>query len=154
MHRYENADESLTEVFLDVMESYFPTIQNLNIKLLFDLKKRISKGQLILASIELTSPKIKFFSKDNVVLEGYDFIMIVDQKAWELAGEATKARIIRHELRHVFIDEKGDPKVVGHEIEDFYAEVELNKDDPEWRVKLGTLVRDVYEQEKFLVKES
>lgn len=154
MHRYENADESLTEVFLDVLEKHFPIIQNLNIKLLFDLKKRINKGQLILASIELTNPKIKFFSKDNVVLEGYDFIMIVDQKAWELAGDATRPRIIRHELRHVFIDEKGDPKVVGHEIEDFYAEVELNKDDPEWRVKLGTLVRDVYEQEKFLVKEN
>jgi len=154
MHRYENADDSLTEVFLDVLEKHFPTIQNLSIKLLFDLKKRISKGQLVLASIELTSPKIKFFSKDNVVLEGYDFIMIVDQKAWELSGEATRPRIIRHELRHVFVDEKGDPKVVGHEIEDFYAEVQLNKDDPEWRVKLGVLVRDVYEQEKFLVKEN
>jgi len=154
MHRYEEADESLVESFLDVVEGHFPTLQNLKFKLIFDLKKRINKGQLVLASIELASPKIKFFSKDNVAVDGYDFILIVDQKAWELSGKATRSRIIRHELRHVFINETGDPKVVGHEIEDFYAEVELNKDDAEWRRKLGTLVRDVYEQEKFLVKES
>jgi hypothetical protein len=153
MHRYEEANEEFVEIFLDVLEKHFPQLQHLKFKLIFDLKKRISKGKLVLASIELTSPKIKFFSKDKVAVEGYDFILIMDQKAWDLSGLLAKERIIRHELRHVFINETGEPKIVGHEIEDFYAEVELNKDDPEWRVKLATLVRDVYEQEKFLVKE-
>ena len=154
MHRYEEANEEFVEIFLDVLEKHFPQFQHLKFKLIFDLKKRISKGKIILASIELTSPKIKFFSKDKVAVEGYDFILVMDRKAWDLSGLLAKERIIRHELRHVFINETGEPKVVGHEIEDFYAEVELNKDDPEWRVKLATLVRDVYEQEKFLVKEN
>lgn len=154
MHRYEEANESLVEAFLNVTEETFPQYQNLKFKLIFDLKKRIKQGALVLASIELLSPKIKYFSKDKIATEGYDYLMIVDQKAWELANEATRTRLIRHELRHIFIDEKGTPKLVGHEIEDFYSEVELNQDDPEWRRTLATLTRDVYEQEKLMLKEN
>lgn len=153
MQRYAEANEEFVEIFLNVLENNFPQLQHLKFKLIFDLKKRISAGKLVLASIELTSPKLKFFSKDKIAVEGYDFILFMDQKAWDLSGALTKERIIRHELRHVIINEKGEPKIVGHEIEDFYAEVELNKDDPEWRMKLATLVRDVYEQEKLLAKE-
>ncbi len=154
MHRYEEANENLVEVFLNVVEGKFPQYQNLKFKLIFDLKKRINKGALVLASIELLSPKIRYFSKDKIATEGYDYLVIVDQKAWELAGENTRPRLIRHELRHVFIDEQGMPKIVGHEIEDFYSEVELNKDDPEWRRVLATITRDVYEQEKLMLKEN
>ena len=153
MHRYEEADDSLVEVFLEVLEKTFPKYGNLKFKLIYDLKKRISKGQLILASIELPSAKVKFFSQDEIAVDGYDYIMTVDKKAWEIADVATKQRVIRHELRHVFIDEKGAPKLIGHEIEDFYAEIELNKDDPEWRRTLVMITNDVYEQERLMAKE-
>jgi len=139
-------------VFLEVLQERFPVCQNFNFKLIFDTKKRIKGGKLILASIEVTSDKLKYFSKDNIAVEGYDYVLIVDMKAWELAPIADKKRLISHELRHVFIDEKGTPKVVGHEVEDFYAEIEINKDDPEWGRKLATIVEDVYEQEKSLAK--
>jgi len=151
--RYEDCDESLVKAFLDVVEERFPIYQNLTFKLIFDLKKRIKGGKMILASIELASPKIKFFSKDDVALEGYDYILIVDHKAWELANEADRKRLISHELRHVFIDEKGSPKIVGHEIEDFYAEIKLNEDDPEWARKLVMVTGSVYEQEKEMAKQ-
>ena len=153
MHRYEEADDSLVEVFLEVLEKTFPKYGNLKFKLIYDLKKRISKGQLILASIELPSAKVKFFSQDEIAVDGYDYIMTVDKKAWEIADVATKQRVIRHELRHVFSDVKGAPKLIGHEIEDFYAEIELNKDDPEWRRTLVTITNDVYEQERLMAKE-
>lgn len=154
MSRYEEADESLVEVFLRVLEISFPLYQNLNFKLIFDTKKRIKGGKIVLASLELASEKLKFFSKDNVAVEGYDYILTVDQKAWELSSNGkNRERLIRHELRHAFIDEKGKPKLIGHEIEDFYAEIEANKDDPEWARKLTTLVNDVYEQEKEMAKE-
>jgi hypothetical protein len=150
--RYEECTDELVEVFLDVLESRFPAYQNLNFKLIFDTKQRMSKGRLVFASIELASPKIKFFSKDDVAVDGYDYVIIVDKKAWELASATNKKRIISHELRHVFIDEKGNYKIIGHEIEDFYAEIKLNQDDPEWAVELGSLVKAVYEQEKELKK--
>jgi predicted metallopeptidase len=153
MHRYEDSDDQLTEVFLNVLEEHFPQYQYLNFKLIYDLKQRVSKGRMVLASIETASPKIKYLSKDNIAVDGYDLLLIVDRKAWEVASADQRVKLIRHELRHVQIDEKGAVKLMGHEIEDFYIEVKLNQDDPEWRMKLGTLARDMYEQEKLMLKE-
>jgi len=154
MVRYEEADDSLVEVFLEILEERFPAYGNLKFKLIFDLKKRIKQGKIMLASIETASEKIKFFSKDAIAVDGYDYVLTVDKKAWELASDLDKKRIISHELRHVFINENGIPKVIGHEIEDFYAELKLNEDDAEWARKLSTLVVDVYEQERELAKAS
>jgi len=154
INRYEDCDESLVEVFLDILEKRFPNLAYLKFKLMFDTKKRISKGNTVLASVALTSDMIKFFSKDDVAVDGYDYVLIVDKKAWDLAGEKDRKRIVSHELRHVFVDEKGNCKVVGHEIEDFYEELRLNQDDPEWSRNLAQLVRDVYEQEKEANKTS
>lgn len=153
MHRYEDSDDKLTEVFLDVVEEHFPQLQYLNFKLIFDLKQRVSKGRLVLASIETASPKIKYLSKDKIAIDGYDLLVIVDQKAWEVASADQRVKLIRHELRHVQIDETGGVKLVGHEIEDFHIEVKLNADSPEWRMQLATLTRDLYEQEKLMIKE-
>lgn len=152
MLRYEDADDSLVEVFLNVMEERFPQYQYLNFKLVYDLKKRIKGGKVVLANIELASAKIKYFSQDDKALEGYDYVIFVDKKAWDLANDKDKKRLISHELRHVFVDEKDNPKLIGHEIEDFYHELKLNEDDPEWGRKLGRLVTDVYEQEKDMAK--
>lgn len=146
--RYEDADDKLTEVFLDVLEERFPSYQHLNFKLVYDLKRRKVGGKLVLASIELASPKIKYFSTDDHAIEGYDYVIFVDKKAWDMASDKDRTRIISHELRHVFVDERDRPKIVAHEIEDFYAELKLNADDPEWGLKLVTLVTDVYDQEK------
>ncbi len=151
--RYEDANESLVEVYLKIAEERFPnTCANLNIKLMFDTKRRVSRGKLTLASVEIASEKIKYFTKNEVELDGVDYILIVDKKAWELANEKDKARLVSHELRHVFVDETGKRKLLPHDIEDFAAEVKLNVDAPDWGNNLATLVIDVYEQEKELKK--
>jgi hypothetical protein len=152
MSRYIEADEKLVEVFLKIIENHFPMYQNFNFKLIFDTKRRLNKGKIVFASIELASEKIRFFSKDNVAVEGYDYILIVDHKAWELANDIDKERIIRHELRHVFVEESGKLKIVGHDVEDFREEIKLNADDPDWGFKLAVVVNDVYEQEKEMAK--
>jgi len=153
MHRYEDSDEELVEVFLNVMEEHFPQLQYLKFKLIYDLKQRVSGGRMVLASIETASPKIKYLSKDKIAIDGYDLLLIVDLKVWEVASADQRAKLIRHELRHVQIDEKGAVKTVGHEIEDFHIEVKLNVDNPEWRMQLATLTHDLYEQEKLMLKE-
>jgi hypothetical protein len=154
--RYQDADESLVEMFLQVAEERFPnTCANLNVKLIFDTKRRVSRGKITLASVEIASEKIKYFTKHEVkVGNGVDYILTVDQKAWELANEADRKRLLSHELRHVFVDENDKRKLLPHDIEDFVAEVKLNTDDPEWGGKLAQVVTDVYEQEKELKKFS
>ena len=150
--RYEEADESLVSIFSKVLEERFAQYSYLNFKLVYDLKKRTRNSNLIMVSIELASPKIKFLTQDKKVEEGYDYILFMDKRAWELASTKDRERLISHELRHVFIDELGRPKIVGHELEDFYAEIELNRDNPEWGRKLAVLVMDVYDQEAENIK--
>jgi len=152
MNRYVDCTENLVEVFLGVVEKRFPAYADLKVKLLFDTKKRIRNGTLVLASIETANDKIKFFSKDNIAVDGYDYIIIVDLKAWEIANLSDKERLISHELQHVEIDDKGTPKLGGHDIEDFYSEVEHNKDKPTWKRDLATIATALYDQEKEMAK--
>ena len=76
MSRFIDDDDGVVEVFLDVMEKRFASIAQLNIKLVFDTKKRIKKGKICLASVELTNDKLKYFSKDDIAIEGYDAIVL------------------------------------------------------------------------------
>lgn len=154
MIRFTDVDDALVETFLATMEERFPSLAQLKIKLIFDLKRRVKQGKIVLASTELASEKIKFFSKDNVAVEGYDVVIIFDMKAWELADEADRKRIMSHELRHVFIDEKDKVKLLPHDVSDFRIEQKLNEDNPDWGFNLATLVNDIYEQEREMAKES
>lgn len=152
MNRYIDCNEGLVETFLEVIEKQYPSYVNLKIKLLFDTKKRIKGGKLTLASIETANDKIKFFSRDNIAVDGYDCIIIVDLKAWEIASLEDRVRLISHELQHIEIDDKGTLKLRGHEIEDFYTEIEKNKTNPEWKKNLATVILALYDQEKEMSK--
>ena len=154
MIRFTDVDDSVVEVFLSILEARYPSLSQLKIKLIFDTKRRVKDGEIVLASAELASEKIKFFSKDDVAIEGYDVVIIFDQKAWELSNAADRKRIMSHELRHVFIDEQDKVKLMPHDISDFRMEQKLNVDDPDWKFKLATLVNDIYEQEKEMTKQS
>lgn len=154
MSRFTDVNDGVVEVFLDVMEHRFPSLVQLKIKLIFDTKRRIKEGKICLASAELANEKIKYFSKDTVAVEGYDVVIIIDMKAWELSNPVDRKRIMSHELRHVFIDENGKVKILPHDISDFREEQKLNEDDPDWGFKLAVLTNDVYEQEKEMASQS
>lgn len=154
MNRYVEVSDNVVEVFLNVLEERFPSLVQLKTKLIFDTKRRVKQGKIVLASVELASEKLKFFSKDNMAVDGYDVVITFDAKAWDLASDADKKRVMSHELRHIFIDENGNPKIIEHDVSDFRAEQKLNVDDPDWSLKLATLVNDVYEQEKDMAKQS
>ncbi len=154
MARFVDINESVVEVFMDVLENRFPNLAQLKIKLIFDTKRRVKQGEIVLSSTELASEKIKFFSKDDLAVEGYDIVIVFDMKAWELSDKKNRKRIMSHELRHVFIDEKGKVKLTPHDISDFRAEQKLNEDDSEWAFALAILVNDIYEQEKEMAKQS
>lgn len=152
--RYEEATDEFVKIFFDLVEERFPEYQRFNFKLIFDTKKRVRNNQLSLATIELTSDKIKFFSKDDIVVDGYDYVMIIDKKAWEISSTENKKRMISHELRHVFIDpDTRKPKLTGHDVEDFRAEVELNQDEPGWREHLTQAVMIEYGMDDEAKKE-
>lgn len=152
MSRFTDVDDGVVEVFLDTLEERFQSLIQLKIKLIFDTKKRIAKGKICLATVELANDKIKYFSKDDIATEGYDVVIIFDRKAWELSDKVNRKRIMSHELRHILINEKDEVKLIPHDVSDFAIEQKLNKDDPDWGIKLTALVSDVYEQEREISK--
>lgn len=151
--RYEDVNDSVVETFLDVAEEHFPNIGQLKIKFVFDTKKRIKNGRLCLGTCELASDKIRYFSKDDVAVEGYDYVLTLDKKAWQFAEPEMRKRLMRHELRHVLIDEKGKLKIAPHDVEDFRIEIKLNQDDPDWAYKLATITEAAYDQEREQAKQ-
>jgi len=149
VNRYMDVDESVADVFNEVVNSRFPVYANLAVKLVFDTKKKVQKGNIVLASIEIANEKVRFLTKEETDNgEGVDYILYVDSVAWENANPNDRKRMISHELRHIFIDEKGKLKLIDHDVQDFKAELALNVDDPDWGNKLSMLVEAIYNQKE------
>ena len=150
--RYEEVTEKAFDMLKDVKIRDFSELKNAKIKVLFDLKKRKSGGRIVLGRIMKTNDLIRHLTKDEVeAMEGYDYIITLDKMCWDNITDNDRIRILRHELRHTFFDTESedDPhKLLSHSISDFYEEVELNRDDPRWRDKIGSLAEGIYEQQK------
>jgi hypothetical protein len=155
--RYEEVTNDVTKLLHKVLADHFSELKNAKIIVLFDLKKRVSGGQLVLGHIMKTNHLIRHLTREDASsAEGYDYIITIDKKGWETLNEKDRVRLLRHELRHTHFDidaEENPYKLIDHTITDFYEEIELNKDDPKWRQRVATLVTDMYEQEKEEAKE-
>jgi hypothetical protein len=150
MGRYYEADQSVYELMETVVYDRFPNLRQASIKILMDSRAKIDKLQrrMVFASIKMANEVERFLSKDGHNIEGHDYLMFINDLVWELADTKDKTRIISHELRHCFLNDKGDYKVIRHDIEDFHAEIELNKDDPMWGQALSTIAMAKHEQQK------
>jgi len=155
--RYEEATDEVRRLLDKVIADHFGELRNAKIVALFDTKKHAAGGQVMLSNITKPNELLRHFTRaDASSDDGYDYIVILDKKAWEAIGDADRTRLLRHELRHTFydIDAEDNPyKLVDHTVADFYEEIELNQDDPKWRQRISTLVTDMYEQEKEEAKE-
>jgi len=148
--RFEDGSDLSYEIMNDMVESYFPELQGCRIKIIFDLKKRMSGGRLILGSISKPNEMMRFFTiPETGSQEGYDYIIRLDKRAWNLMEEADHPRLIRHELRHTNVDLDSDSnpyKTRGHTIEDFYSEIRLNEDDERWAERIAMATLASYDQ--------
>lgn len=150
--RYEEVTEKVVELLRDVKVKYFPELKNAKIKVLFDRKKRQAGGRLVLGRIMRTNDLLRHLTKDEAeATEGYDYIITLDKLCWENIPDEDRIRILRHELRHTFVDiESADNpyKLQNHSINDFYEEVDLNQDNPRWRDRVAAVTESVYEQQR------
>ena len=150
MGRYYEADQPVYELMGKIVYDRFPNLRAASIKILMDSKPKVDKlqGRMVFASVKTSNEVERFLSKDGHNIEGMDYLMFINDLVWELASDKDKSRIVSHELRHCFVNEKGDYKIIRHDIEDFHAEIELNKDDPMWGQALSTVAMAKYEQIK------
>lgn len=151
MGRFVDASQNALDTVREVRHEHFPELQGAEIKVLFDTKKRTSGGKLVLGRMKKTNEVERHLSKDQTGSEeGYDYIMYLDQVAWEIAEDEDRVRLVRHEMRHcdVDLDTNGNPyKIKGHDIEDFQTEIRLNQDNLDWGIQLAARVAAEYEAE-------
>lgn len=154
--RYEDAGEAEYKLLNEVRTSHFPDLVDANIKVIFDLRKKMSGGKIILGRIYKANELIKHITLDENLVKGVDFIIFLDRICWDNIPEVDKVRIIRHELRHtiVFPEKKFPFNLMSHDIEDFVSEVQLNQDDVGWRQRVATLTSTIYQQREEEEKEA
>jgi len=156
--RFEPATQEAMELLDEIRKKHFPELWEAKVLVLFDNKKNMRMGRVVLAKIQKTNDLLRLLTQDDEVgqADGYDYIITVDRKFWDSTGREDHVRVLRHELRHAYFDYESEFdsfKLVGHDFEDFRAEVVLNADDSDWAQRCVTLVSDLYEQEKEQKKE-
>jgi hypothetical protein len=150
--RYEEVIGNVEILFNEVKNMHFPELRNVQILILLDTKKCKSKGKLVLGRIKKATDVERYLTSDEMPVgttgpeEGYDFIMFLDKNMTIHCADEDIKRIIRHELRHIFITETGKLTLIPHSLEDFYEEVDLNADDPRWAPRVAEMVSLIYEQ--------
>lgn len=153
MDKFDEVGQEVYDLMTQLRDAHFPDIADARIKILYSTKERKRGSRVILGSIQKTNELIKYLTKDeSIPFEGYDYIILLDQCAWENVEDADRKRILRHELRHAWVEYKDDGTIVyhtiDHDIQDFVAEVTLNADDPGWCTRVASITHDIYEQRK------
>lgn len=150
MSRFYDADADVITMVNAIVYERFPNLRSAAIKVMMDSKPKVDKltEKVTFAYIKCANEVEKFLTKSGQNISGADYFLFINDLVWELADEKNKKRIISHELRHAFLDEKGNFKTIKHDIEDFYAEVKLNEDDPMWGQALATIAMAKIDQLK------
>ncbi len=148
--KYEDAPEYIHELYNKIRTEHFAYLTNAKILFLINKNKMVKKGNIVLGKMMKPSELVRYLSRNEAPEDGYDYIMLLDNKLIKHCDEIDIERVVRHELRHAFFDSesKNPYKLVDHDFSDFHDEVELNKDDPAWAKRVSHTVFLIYEQEK------
>ena len=146
--RYYKVDKEVTRLLDKVKAKRFSYLEEeeITFKVLMDSKIKVDpkRGSMVLARIRPLS-EVELYLVESTGKS--DYFIFLNPVVWELASKKDKIRILSHELRHVYLkDEKR--KTIKHDIEDFVAEIKLNKDDIDWGKKLCTKAMEEIERRK------
>ncbi|MCI4625346.1 MAG: hypothetical protein L3V56_05220 [Candidatus Magnetoovum sp. WYHC-5] len=150
--RYEDVPDDVAKFVRETIDKFFSELINVKLKVLFDTRKRMSKGKPVIGRIQKTNDLTRHLTKNDVYdNEGYDYIIYLDKLIFTNIDEKDKERLIRRQLRHIFVDPenpKNPYKLLSFDVEDFYAELELNKDDIRWAERVMEVALALYDEDK------
>jgi len=140
--RFEEATEDVYNLLHKIIDEHFVELRTAVFLVMFDLKKRVSKGKYVIARIKKTNDELKAFTMDDNGVPA-DYIMFIDKNIYTNIDERDKERIIFHELCHCDVGEETF-NIKDHEIQGFYAEIDFNSDDTRWSERLLTIADHLY----------
>ena len=151
MGRFEECGDEVIDIVEDVKNDVFPSLRSAKVKILFDTKKRMSGGKLVIGRMQKTNDLLRHLTVDESNSDdGFDYILYIDKNVWTNVSSDDKIRIARRQLQHcdVDMDANANPyKLRGFETEDFYDEIEYNKDDPRWYDRCVEVGLSIYDRD-------
>lgn len=154
--RFEETPNEVRDLADEIIAEFMPELRNVKIMYLFDLKKRRSGGLVILARCQKANDLLKYLTiSDSGEDEGFDYFIYLDKLIWSSIEKPDKIKLLRHELRHIWVDpdSRNPYKLCDHDVSDFHEEIVLNVDDPRWGERLATLAEDLYSQQEDMEEE-
>lgn len=144
------APQKIQDIANAVKNEHFPELKNANIFYCYNDKQRKRNNKITFATISTMGARMRLMTATDVMPDGYDYWMELDGKLFEALEEPDVIRIIRHELRHCYNDPKGRNqwRLVAHDYEDFYDEVDLNRDDPKWGQRVYAVCESVHAKDQ------
>ena len=112
-----NATEELASFAAPTIRDHHPHLEQASIEYLFREKAGNKAGRRVLGSAGVATDK-------DAALAGKElhFVITLAHDWWtEEATERAQAAVIDHELSHCYFDEDGEPKIAGHDTEEFVA---------------------------------
>jgi superfamily I DNA/RNA helicase len=148
--RFEDVPSQYYTMMQDIIGKSFTHLSNAVIEMVFDTKKRTAGGRYVLGRLQKSNDFTRHLSAKNDIPEGVDYFLHLDKATFEAVNDADKIRIIRHELQHaeVSYDKTNPYGIRDHEINDFYDELEYNKDDTRWLERVSVIADALYSRDE------
>jgi len=142
-----NVDETTNKLVKDIISKSFKHLELAFIKVLFDQKKRKNGGRHTVASLKKPDELVRYLSstfENNG--EGYDYILLLDERVFNVLDKSDKRRLICHTLHHADIDFESDNpyKLRKPDIQAFSEEINDIVDDPQWMNRIQAVAESVY----------
>ncbi len=149
-NRFEGAVTQDLDLLDKVIQQGFPELQIARFLIYMDTKKRKSKGKYIIARIKKNNEEMRIATMDDSGLE-YHYSIFLDNYVWQNLDEKDQIRTLRRLLAQCDIDHDNtnDPyKMKDFEVQDFYSEIEFNKDDNRWLERVNLTAESLYDDEE------
>jgi hypothetical protein len=113
---YQPAPDEIIDLARELIDLYHEDLADARIGLLMRDKAATSNGMTVLG-------KAKKLSADMRAYLPYDFIIWVAKDYWRILEPMQRRALLDHELCHLIMDDD-EPKIRGHDIEEFNAIIE------------------------------
>ncbi len=154
MSRFTEATSTEAELIENIIKESFVELSGARFIILYDEKKRKSKGQYVVGRIKKLNDESKALSLDENGNE-FNYVVFLDSFVWGQLESGDQERLMRRLIcQCLFESEAEDPfKIQGFEVEDFHSEIVKNTGDPRWLDRVNLIAESLYDEDTMPVEE-
>lgn len=113
---YSKATPEMLEICEELIGLHHDHLLDSIIAIISKHKSSTVGGKTILATASIPSKKMR-----PLLDQDYDFIIFISLVEWQGMDDAKRHALIDHELCHCGFNDKRQPKIIGHDLEEFGA---------------------------------